>query len=157
MESNAFRLTQTIYVPAGHYLLTIEGTEEDAAATGDLDLTDTVLIIGDGQGETIIDGNDHDSVFHIVGNKRHNSHNLIIVNLTIQSGHASYGGGVLVGSNIPSIVLRYVTMRDNYAYGQHPCGQSAGAALYAGSPAQIGPLSLNPKAAAEVVVRHSTA
>ncbi|MCA9896313.1 MAG: hypothetical protein KC615_25195, partial [Anaerolineae bacterium] len=53
----------------------------------------------------------------------------MIASMTIQRGNAPYGGGVLV-SDSRHILLRLVTLRDNYAYGQHPCGQSAGAAAY---------------------------
>ncbi|MCA9885495.1 MAG: CSLREA domain-containing protein, partial [Anaerolineae bacterium] len=133
MESNAFPLTQTIHVPAGTYLLTIPGTDEDAAATGDLDITDPLLLIGDGQGETIIDGNDLDRVFHFVGIQQSEYASVdefpMIASMMIQRGNAPYGGGVLV-SDSRFVILSQVTLRDNYAYGQHPCGQSAGAAAY---------------------------
>ncbi|MAU11677.1 MAG: hypothetical protein CL607_17765 [Anaerolineaceae bacterium] len=133
MESNAFPLTQTIYVPAGTYLLTIPGTDEDAAATGDLDITDAVLMIGAGRGQTVIDANDIDRVFHFLVYGEPFFDDITITNVTIQGGNAPYGGGVLVDDDVPLTALRYVTIRDNYVYGQHPCGQSAGAALYAGS------------------------
>ncbi|MCA9891129.1 MAG: hypothetical protein KC546_22285, partial [Anaerolineae bacterium] len=123
----------TIHVPAGTYLLTIPGTDEDAAATGDLDITDPLLLVGDGQGETIIDGNDLDRVFHILNMQVIESYDVwelpMITSMTIQGGNAPYGGGVLHSSHI-DFMLHLVTLRDNYAYGQHPCGQSAGAAAY---------------------------
>ena len=43
-----------ITVPAGTYTLTIAGNAEDAAATGDLDIRDTVTINGAGSATTII-------------------------------------------------------------------------------------------------------
>ncbi|WP_162276021.1 Ig-like domain-containing protein, partial [Roseimaritima ulvae] len=57
MEANAFDDggPDTINVPAGNYLLTISGVEEDAAATGDLDITDDVNIVGADASTTIID------------------------------------------------------------------------------------------------------
>ncbi|MCB9461180.1 MAG: CSLREA domain-containing protein [Anaerolineaceae bacterium] len=130
MESNAFPLTQTIHVPAGTYLLTILGTDEDAAATGDLDITDEVLVIGDGQGESIIDGNDLDRVFHIMVPVP--DHDDVVVPLlakmTIQGGNAPYGGGIL--NELGRADAWQITLRDNYADGQSPCGVGAGAALY---------------------------
>ncbi|MCB9461183.1 MAG: hypothetical protein H6670_16120 [Anaerolineaceae bacterium] len=136
MESNAFPLPQSIHVPAGTYLLTIPGTDEDAAATGDLDITDKVLITGDGQGQTLIDGNDLDRVFHSLVPKVDNSDEIIISNLTIQGGNAPYGGGIFIETEA-HVTLRFVTLRDNYAYGHYPCGQSAGAALYTTSYASL--------------------
>ncbi|MCB9461185.1 MAG: hypothetical protein H6670_16130 [Anaerolineaceae bacterium] len=134
MESNVFPLTQTIHVPAGTYLLTIPGTDEDAAATGDLDITDPLLLIGDGQGETIIDGNDLDRVFDISDFVAFDYlPYILLTNMTIQGGNAPYGGGVLINEGTISF-LQLVTLRDNYAYGQHPCGQSAGAAIYSEGP-----------------------
>jgi len=44
--SNANSGTDTITVPAGTYTLTLAGTGEHAAATGDLDITDDVVITG---------------------------------------------------------------------------------------------------------------
>ena len=45
--SNANSGTDTITVSAGTYTLTLAGTSEDAANTGDLDITDEVIINGD--------------------------------------------------------------------------------------------------------------
>src|SRR5205807_2430480 len=44
-----------IAVPAGTYHLTIAGAGEEAAATGDLDITSDMTIIGAGATSTIID------------------------------------------------------------------------------------------------------
>jgi hypothetical protein len=52
-----------ITVPPGTYLLTLVGTGEDAAATGDLDVTADVEIQGAGAATTIVDGNSTDRVF----------------------------------------------------------------------------------------------
>lgn len=46
MEANALTGADDITVPAGVYLLTLTGTEEDAAATGDLDITDELTLVG---------------------------------------------------------------------------------------------------------------
>ncbi len=55
MESNAVAGGDTITLPAGTYALRIAGPGEDAAATGDLDITDDLTITGAGAGTTIID------------------------------------------------------------------------------------------------------
>jgi CSLREA domain-containing protein len=57
----------TIVVPAGTYVLTLVGPDEDAAATGDLDLLEEVEIVGEPLGGTFIDGNLSDRVFHLIG------------------------------------------------------------------------------------------
>jgi CSLREA domain-containing protein len=46
VASNTCSGTQTIEIPAGGYTLTIPGINEEAAATGDLDITDDVTMIG---------------------------------------------------------------------------------------------------------------
>src|SRR5687768_15112228 len=52
--------TDVINVPAGTYLLTIAGRDEDAAASGDLDLLGDITLNGAGVAATIIDGNQLD-------------------------------------------------------------------------------------------------
>ena len=74
-------------------ILNIGTTNEDANAEGDLDLTDAsgVTIIGNGETQTIIDGNATDRVIHQVDG------NLTIQNLTIQNGKTTAydrGGGI---------------------------------------------------------------
>src|SRR5512143_301540 len=55
-----------IILPAGTYTLTITGMNEDAAQTGDLDVTADLIIVGAGRTNTAIDGNGIDRVFHIL-------------------------------------------------------------------------------------------
>src|SRR5437660_359344 len=55
-EANALAGADTINVPAGMYTLSIPGSFEDEAATGDLDITDDLTLIGAGARSTIIDG-----------------------------------------------------------------------------------------------------
>ncbi len=54
----------TIVLPAGTYTLTIPGTGEDAAQTGDLDILGDTTISGAGSATTIIDGGSLDRVIH---------------------------------------------------------------------------------------------
>lgn len=56
----------TIVLPAGTYTLTITGPGEDAAATGDLDITASMTISGSGAATTIIDGGNIDRVLHVM-------------------------------------------------------------------------------------------
>jgi hypothetical protein len=88
-------VADTINVPAGTYTLTLTGANEDAAATGDLDLTDSVSIVGLGAASTIIDGNLTDRVFDI----RSNSVSASLSGMTVRNGFAAtsvfeQGGGI---------------------------------------------------------------
>lgn len=80
----------TIVVPPGTYTLTITGTHENAAATGDLDVIDaaTLSIHGSGPASTIIDGNDIDRVFHVFPGAE-----LYMQHLTITGGGYFTQGG----------------------------------------------------------------
>jgi CSLREA domain-containing protein len=82
----------TISLPAGTYTLSIAGTNEEGALTGDLDILGDLTIAGAGALSTTIDGGGIDRVFEIyVGT-------LTIKNLTITSGNSTFqaGSGILV-------------------------------------------------------------
>ncbi len=97
-------VADTINLPAGTYTLSLTGTNEDQAATGDLDISDDLTIVAvDGSNnpildpsQTKIDGNGTDRVFHILTGAT-----VSISNLTIQNGfvnadtnnNVSNGGG----------------------------------------------------------------
>ena len=55
-EANADPGVDVITLPSGVYVLTLTGAGEDAAATGDLDITESLTIIGAGAANTIVDG-----------------------------------------------------------------------------------------------------
>lgn len=64
-EANALPGAQGIEVPAGEYRFAMAGTGENAAASGDLDILDSVQIIGARTGSTTIDAVQLDRVFDI--------------------------------------------------------------------------------------------
>jgi uncharacterized repeat protein (TIGR01451 family) len=66
IAANANPGRDTIVVPSGLYALSIEGRDEDAAQTGDLDVTDDVTIDGAGSMAATVDGSALDRVFHVV-------------------------------------------------------------------------------------------
>jgi large repetitive protein len=102
-----------ITLPAGTYTLAIPGANEDAAATGDLDITDGVTINGVGASTTIIDGAAIDRVFHVLAGTS------TISDVTIRNGlapGASDGGGVLVDFS-GTLTLTSVTLTDNHTAG----------------------------------------
>src|SRR5439155_8767632 len=73
----------TINVPANasHYSLAAGATGEDANASGDLDITNGVTIVGGGAASTIIDGAQHDRVFDV-----HPGATTELRNLTVTGG-----------------------------------------------------------------------
>src|SRR5262245_59962584 len=54
-EANVLEGSDTISIPAGTYTLSIASPAEDAPATGDLDITDSLTITGAGIGVTVLD------------------------------------------------------------------------------------------------------
>ena len=64
-ETNALPGEDAIEVPAGDYVLTIPGSGEDSACTGDLDISDDLILTGAGLDETIIDADGLDRVLDV--------------------------------------------------------------------------------------------
>jgi CSLREA domain-containing protein len=112
-EANALTGADSITLPAGIYVLTLTGTDENAAATGDLDILEALTINGAGAGSTVIDGNGAilgDRVFHILNQAATGFSNLTIQggvlaaiatngtlnlsNAEISGNSANFGGGV---------------------------------------------------------------
>jgi len=87
IAANANTGTDTIVLSSATYNLTRPGTSEDAALTGDLDITDTLTISG--TGSTVIDGGNIDRVFHLLGG------NFTLSGVTVENGSTSSGGGGL--------------------------------------------------------------
>src|SRR5262249_9562990 len=80
-----------IRLPAGTYLVSRTGSGEDQAATGDLDITSSVSITGDGAATTIVDGQALDRVFDVRATGA-----AVISGVTIQNGSADAGAGIRV-------------------------------------------------------------
>jgi CSLREA domain-containing protein len=98
MEANALPGADTILLPSGTYVLTIVGTNEDSAATGDLDITDPdgLIIIGPANGApAIIDGNNIDRVLDV-----RTGASVSLSDIAIESGNVAgtAGGGVLINA-----------------------------------------------------------
>src|SRR5207244_12921532 len=114
-EANALPGPDTIMVPAGTYLLTIEGRDEDAAVMGDLDITDDVTITGAGADRTILDGNGIDRIFDIELLTSHVTIVVSIAALSIRNGNSGPGaladGGGLYNSG--TLTLRNVGGANN--------------------------------------------
>lgn len=99
-----------IVLPAGTYTLSVAGTGEDAAVTGDLDILQDVTIQGAGNTSTIIDGNGYnDRVFDIFSPAH-----VTLTRMTIQGGSDSgfCGGGI---RNQGTLTLRNALVIANYS------------------------------------------
>lgn len=89
--------TDTVLVPAGRYVLTLAGVDEDANATGDLDISSNVVISGAGAASTTVDANGIDRVFDT-----HVNTIATIQGLTITGGRAPDGAdGANAGAAAP--------------------------------------------------------
>jgi large repetitive protein len=109
-EANALAGADSITLLAGQFLLTVGGRDEDAAATGDLDVTDDLTISGIAADSTIISGYSSDRVFEV-----HAPAALTLSNLTIADGLPAAeepGGGLL---NKGTLTLTNVTFSGNRA------------------------------------------
>jgi CSLREA domain-containing protein len=87
LNANACPGSHTINLPAGGYILTLDGDDEDLGETGDLDITDDVTIIG--SGAPSIHGGIERS-FHI-----HSGANVVFDHIWLADGSAIYGGGLV--------------------------------------------------------------
>jgi CSLREA domain-containing protein len=110
--------TDTIIIPSGTYSLSIAGASEDGNQTGDLDITEALVIVGDGATTTIIDGNQLDRVFHIIPSAPKNVV-VEISDVTVRDGKVETvgegGAGILVKGSLNSLNLHDCIVRDNQA------------------------------------------
>jgi Ca2+-binding RTX toxin-like protein len=90
MEANAQPGADSIVLLPGTYRLTIAGQDENNARTGDLDITETLTIIGAGDGSTIIDASGLDRAFHVIAGA-----SLNLMGVTVINGDADLGGAIL--------------------------------------------------------------
>ena len=100
-----------IILLAGDYQLSLPGTGEDAAASGDLDILNPLTITGAGAGTTTIDGERIDRVFDLFAD-------VTIADLTIEDGLTTdTGGGIRVGSTALLTLERSVVQNNESAEG----------------------------------------
>lgn len=129
--ANVHAGADTIMLPANTYLLTQVGAAEDKSLSGDLDITDSVAIIGAGPGSTIIDGNGAvtgERVFQIFactggGSPCDVGHPAIVASMsgvTIQHGQSpNIAGGIL---NDGALTLTNCTIANNIVSGVNDWG-----------------------------------
>ena len=118
IESNALSGVDTIALPGGTLALTLAGTDENAAMTGDLDVTDDLSIEGAGADATIVDGGALDRVFDIAAGlaKRDVSFSRLTIRngLVANTGLGGGGAGLRVAPLV-HVALEDVVLRDNRA------------------------------------------
>jgi len=85
-ESNALDGADTILLGAKTYRLSIPGRNENASSTGDLDITDDLIIEGLGARNTFIDGGRIDRVFEIKSEESNEILSVSIKNVSITRG-----------------------------------------------------------------------
>jgi hypothetical protein len=92
----------------------LAGADEDAGATGDLDVADDLEIIGMGlhSEDTVIDGGGIDRVLHVPPGSGARVH---LTNLTLSNGVTEWGGGLAIESGL--VTVERCTVRGNTATG----------------------------------------
>jgi hypothetical protein len=117
-EKNVLGGSGDINLPPGDYQLTLSGRDEDQAASGDLDILNTIVIHASDRASTFIDGGQIDRVFEV-----HENGDLTIENVTIQNGSTAYeltpgpyGDGGCI-NNYGTLDMLDVTIRDCLAAG----------------------------------------
>jgi hypothetical protein len=119
VAANAATEADAITVPAGTYTLTRAGANEEAASTGDLDITDDLTISGAGARATSVAGGPapfDDRIFYIQPDATATITGLTITGgkATDAQGTASEGGGV---RNEGDLTLDRVAVKSNTANG----------------------------------------
>ncbi len=102
----------TIEIPANTYVLQLSGNDA-AAATGDLDLSESVTIQGSGSASAIIRGDGSDRVFEVVTISNPNVM-VDISGVAIENGSSVFGGGIFNPSG-GTLTLSDVIVRSNSA------------------------------------------
>jgi CSLREA domain-containing protein len=136
VRANSPSGADSIVVPPGTYRLTITGTNEDFAATGDLDIRRGVTIRGEeGARATIIDARGIDRVFHIPFQNTSTPFTVGIYSMKVTGGGASnIGGGIFHDAQGATLFVGRSNVSGNQA------GEGSGAG--GGIAAPRGPLNV---------------
>jgi CSLREA domain-containing protein len=104
ITANSCAGIQTIQIPAGTYALTRTGADEEAADRGDLDITDGIVI--QGEGDSIIDGDAADRIFDIKPGQT-----VSISGLVLQNGQTPLFGSAI--ANQGNLTVNHVVLQNN--------------------------------------------
>jgi CSLREA domain-containing protein len=122
--ANAHPGEDVILVHAGTYTLTLAG-DEDAAASGDLDLLEDVTIAGDGAERTVVDGGAVDRILQVADGV-----DLEVSDLTLRNGRAPGAGGAVL--NAGTLSLQRCVLSDNQSAAGN-AGAGDGGAIASGA------------------------
>ncbi len=122
VAANANPGSDVVILGPGVYALTRAGAGEDLAATGDLDVTDDLVVLGAGAAQTIIDAGDLDRAFEVIAVR------LEISAVTVQNGLVAGPGGGLRNRGGELQVSRSV-VRENATVGEVGGGIESDGAL----------------------------
>ncbi|MBX3055537.1 MAG: right-handed parallel beta-helix repeat-containing protein [Anaerolineae bacterium] len=109
-EANATTSADTLHLPAGIYPINIPPGSGDDVLSGELDITATLTIIGDGPDVTIIDANGLDRILEI----HETAGNVTISNLTIRNGSSAADGGGIFITSPGTVRLDNVVITNNH-------------------------------------------
>jgi hypothetical protein len=114
MTSNSVPGFDTIIVPAFTFFLSRHGAGDDFGSTGDLDIRDSVQIVGAGVGSTIVDGDHADRVFDVTPFPSDTGGDSVgLSQLSIQNGATTAGGAGV--QSFGALALDNVRIHDNSA------------------------------------------
>ncbi len=154
-EANAFSGNDLIEVPSGTYNLSTFGTNEDAGATGDFDISTQVTITGAGAADTVIDFVNADRVFDLTSSAKVTLNDLKIrrgaTALSSDDGAGIRNAGTLTldgvvvedctsagrGGAIASLTGSTLTMQDSVVARGSASGTGGGGGLYNSGTATI--------------------
>jgi CSLREA domain-containing protein len=117
IAANALAGPDAITLPAGTYTLSIAGTGEDVAATGDLDITQDLTITGVGEGSTVIDGGAIEHVIQV--DSLLTGATATISDVTIQNGSTTISGGGINVRSPGTLTLTDSTLSGNTTTTSH--------------------------------------
>ncbi len=113
MEANDLDGTDTIELPPGTFTLTVAGSGD--ASVGDLNITESLALVGAGAGSTIVDGGQIDRVFDV---RTVPGHTVALSGMTVRNGELG-GGGAGICNCTPgaTVTLSQMTITANNAFG----------------------------------------
>ncbi len=115
IAANAHTGYDYVTVPAGTYILTISGSNEDACADGDLDITDGVFVTGAGPSTTVVTALGLGE--RVVDVQAPAGHLVSIHGLTVTSGSSAGDGGGIANTSADVVVSNVVIAGNSAPHG----------------------------------------